>query len=78
MYLHQGEFFKVVNLCWSKTLPIPNTGFLTIKEHKTGIQLVDKNGHFAIAEATSLGIHVCSECYVIYGKIIAQCECKVK
>ncbi len=78
MYLHQGEIFKVVNLCWSKSLLIPNTGFLTTQEHRTGIKLADKSGHFAIAEATSLGIHVCSECYVIYGKIIAQCKCEVK
>ncbi len=78
MYLHQGEIFKVVNLCWLKTLPIPNTGFLTTGEHKTGIKLVDENGHFAVAEAASLGIYVCPECYVIYGKIIAQCECEVK
>ncbi|WP_445246628.1 hypothetical protein [Microcoleus sp. OTE_8_concoct_300] len=78
MYLHQGEIFKVVNLCWSKTLPIPNTGFLTLKEHETGIKLADKNGHFAVAEAASLGIHICPDCYVVYGKIIAQCNCEVK
>ncbi len=77
MYLHQGEIFKVVNLCWSKSL-IPNTGFLTLKEHEIGIKLADENGHFAVAEAASLGIHVCSECYVVYGKIIAQCNCEVK
>lgn len=78
MYLHQGEIFKVVNLCWSKTLLIPNTGFLTLKEHETGIKLADENGHFAVAEAASLGIHVCSECCVIYCKIIASCNCEVK
>ncbi|PSB49769.1 hypothetical protein C7B67_16465 [filamentous cyanobacterium Phorm 6] len=76
MYLHQGEIFKVVNLCWSKSLP--NTGFLTTKEHETGIKLADENGHFAVAEAASLGIYVCSECYVVYGKIIAKCQCEVK
>jgi hypothetical protein len=77
MYLHQGEIFKVVNLC--SALPFcPNTGFLTLEKHATGIKLADKNGHFAVAEAASLGIHICSECYVIYGKIIAQCECEVK
>ena len=78
MHLNQGESFKVVNLCWSKTLPIPNTGFLTTKEHKTGIKLADENGHFAVAEATSLGINICSECYVVYGKILAGCNCEVK
>ena len=76
MYLHQGEVFKVVNLCSSSLFP--NTGFLTLKEHETGIKLADETGHFAVAEAASLGIHVCSECYVIYGKIIAQCKCEVK
>lgn len=68
MYLHQGEIFKVVNLCWSKTLPIPNTGFLTTKKHEAGIKLTNENGHFTVAEAASLGIHICSECYVVYGK----------
>lgn len=76
MYLHKGELFKVVNLC--SRLPYPNTGFLTTKEHETGIKLADENGHFAVAEAASLGVHVCSECYVVYGKTIASCNCEVK
>lgn len=76
MYLHQGELFKVINLC--SGLAYPNTGFLTLKKHTTGIKLADGNGHFAVAEATSLGVHVCSECCVIYGKIIASCNCEVK
>ncbi len=57
---------------------LPKHGFLTVKEHAMGIKLADKSGHFAIAEATSLGIHICPECCVIYGKIIAQCNCEVK
>ncbi len=76
MYLHQGEIFKVVNLCSSSLFP--NTGFLTLKEHATGIKLADENGHFAVAEAASLGIHICPVCCVIYGKVIAQCNCEVK
>ena len=76
MYLRQGEIFKVVNVC--SALPYPNTGFLTLKEHATGIKLADENGHFAVAEAASLGIHICPVCCVIYGKVIAQCKCEVK
>lgn len=76
MYLHQGEIFKVVNLCWSKSLP--NTGFLTTIEQELSIKLFDEDGHLAIAEAASLGIHICSECYVVYGKVPARCNCEVK